>query len=365
MKIKEKTAYCQRSVIADKLLIWYDACGRDLLWRKGTDLYPVWVSEIMLQQTRVEAVGAYYQRFLNRFPDMATLATAAEEEVLHVWQGLGYYSRARNLQAGVREVLVKYGGTLPQTRQEVEGLAGVGSYTAGALLSIVHGQPEPAVDGNVLRVFSRLFCVKQPVTSTAGKQVITQFVRQVIPTDRPGDFNQAIMDLGSSVCGKTPHCSACPLLEECAAYSQGCQAELPYRAKKPGPRPVPMAVIILRDQQQRYYVRKRPKGSLLADMWEFPTISANGTEDTVNEAALRSLCKETGQTVEALGPWRSLRHVFSHRAWELQIYRGTGMGPDQANHEHGCWMTLEQLDAVPLGKPHRMMADWLADQSLF
>lgn len=364
MKKQQRTAVksSQRSIIADKLLAWYDACGRELLWRQDTTLYKVWVSEIMLQQTRVEAVESYYRRFLDRFPDMRTLADAPEEDVLHAWQGLGYYSRARNLQTGVREALERYGGVLPQTRQEVESLSGVGSYTAGALLSIVHGQAEPAVDGNVLRVFSRLFCLKQLMTSSVGKQAVTAKVREVIPSDRPGDFNQAVMDLGSSVCGRVPRCSICPLADECIAYKEGCQSELPRKAKKAEPRPVKMAVGIVKNHCQQFFVRKRPKGGLLAGMWEFPTIEV---VDDDQETALLSLFANSGQTVASLAQWRTLQHVFSHRTWDLQIYQGSGTGANPERREEACWMTLEELTAVPLGKPHQTMANWLAEESLF
>ena len=362
MKKEQKTTAVPRprSRLADKLLAWYDACGRELSWRQEPSLYKVWVSEIMLQQTRVEAVEPYYRRFLGRFPDMRALADAPEEAVLHAWQGLGYYSRARNLQTGVREALERYGGTLPSTRKEVESLTGVGSYTAGALLSIVYGQAEPAVDGNVLRVFSRLFCLKELVTSAKGKQAVTDKVRAVIPADRPGDFNQAIMDLGSAVCGRVPRCQLCPLLDECLAYREGCQAELPYKAKKNQPRPVQIAVGIVTNHAQQVFVRKRPKTGLLAGMWEFPTLEAADDQ----AAALTACFAGSGQAVSGLVPWRSLQHVFSHRAWNLQVYRGTGEGADCERREDGCWLALADLAAIPLGRPHQIMADWLAEAAL-
>lgn len=356
-KRQENTAASSRSPIADKLLNWYDAYGRELSWRKDPSLYKVWVSEIMLQQTRVEAVEPYYQRFLDRFPDMKALADAHEEEVLHAWQGLGYYSRARNLQTGVREALERYGGILPQTRKEVESLTGVGSYTAGALLSIVCGQAEPAVDGNVLRVFSRLFSLKQLMTSAKGKQAVTAKVREVIPADRPGDFNQAIMDLGSAVCSRVPRCSICPLLDECLAYQEGCQTDLPRKAQKAQPRPVEMAVGIVTNHAQQFFVRKRPASGLLAGMWEFPTIEAVDEQTT----ALAAWFADRGQIVSEFVPWRNLQHVFSHRTWNLQVYRGFGVGTQCEQREAGCWLSLAELAAIPLGKPHQIMADWLAE----
>lgn len=347
--------------MADKLLAWYDTCGRRLAWRENPNLYTVWVSEIMLQQTRVEAVEPYYRQFLDRFPDMQALAAASEEDVLLAWQGLGYYSRARNLQRGVREALARYGGVLPQTRQEVESLSGVGSYTAGALLSIVHGQAEPAVDGNVLRVFSRLFCLTEMMNTPAGKQAVADKVREIIPRDRPGDFNQAVMDLGASLCGRTPRCLRCPLIAECIAYKEGLQAQLPYKAKRKPPRPVKMAVGIIENQYRQFFVRRRPDKGLLAGMWEFPTLEAAKRQ----EAELLTLFGNSGQNVTALTPWRSLQHVFSHRIWDLASYRGAGTGADCQQREAGCWMTLAELATVPLGKPHQTIANWLAEEPLF
>ena len=346
----------QRSVIADKLLAWYDVNGRELLWRKDTTLYRVWVSEIMLQQTRVEAVEPYFKRFIARFPDMQTLAEAPEEEVLHAWQGLGYYSRARNLKTGVSEALSRHGGELPRTRLEVESLTGIGSYTAGALLSIVHGQAEPAVDANVLRVFSRLFCLKQSISSTAGRNLVFSLVREMMPVDRPGDFNQAIMDLGSSICGKVPRCADCPLATECIAHYEGRQNHLPLKTKKPQPKPVAMVVGVMTNND-KCYLRKRPNGGLLGGMWEFPT------DELIGEpvAALQLLFPNCGQPVDWVY-WRSLQHVFSHRVWDLQIYRGVGTAPAKMS---GCWFSQEEMNAIPLGKPHRIIADWLCDQILF
>lgn len=342
--------------ITDTLLSWYDACGRQLLWRQDRTLYKVWVSEIMLQQTRVEAVEPYYRRFLARFPDMAALSAAPEEEVLHAWQGLGYYSRARNLQKGVREVMEQYGGELPASRQEVEDISGIGSYTAGALLSIVHGLPEPAVDANVLRVFSRLFCLKQPITSAESRRTISSLVRSTIPADRPGDFNQAIMDLGAAICCRIPRCNLCPLAAECAAYQEGCQALLPLKAKKPEPKPVSMLVGVLGDGN-RFFVRKRPPKGLLAGMWEFPTIEAGCGEAEQSVSTLFASC---AQVVDSLVSWAQLRHVFSHRTWEMRIYRAVGRGSDSLRREDGCWMTLAELGNIPLGNPHRTIANWLA-----
>lgn len=354
-KTKTYTAICSRSVIADKLLAWYEENGRDLLWRQDTTLYKVWISEVMLQQTRVDAVEPYFKRFLEKFPDMRSLADAPEEDVLHAWQGLGYYSRARNLRTGVSEVLARYGGELPQTRQEVESLTGVGNYTAGALLSIVHGIPEPAVDANVLRVFSRLFCLQQSISSASGRRCVTSLVREVIPADRPGDFNQAIMDLGSSICGREPQCPKCPLSAECLAYREGRQSQLPLKSKKTKPKPVSMIVGIF-SKDGRYYLRKRPDDGLLGGMWEFPTVELLGEP----VETLQSLLSGSAR-VDWVEYWCNLQHVFSHRVWNMQVYRCMVSDLDQVLPANGSWLKLSDINALPLGKPHRVIADWLSN----
>lgn len=348
---------CKTQVIANRLLNWYDVCQRNLLWREDRDPYKVWVSEIMLQQTRVEAVIPYYERFMQRFPSMEVLAGASEEEVLREWQGLGYYSRARNLHKGVREVMTEYGGVLPQTRQAVESIPGIGEYTAGALLSIVYDKPEPAVDANVLRVFSRLFAVRENIASTRGKKQITDLVRSVISQDRPGDFNQALMDLGASVCvSGIPRCEVCPLTECCAAHQLQCQHELPVKAKKRPPQPVSMLTTVV-VWQGRYLIRKRPNQGLLAGMWEFPTREA---PDVVDETVLAAFFSEFGQTAPPVY-WQSLNYIFSHREWCITVYRSQITGHKAPVSDEGQWLTPLELDAAPMGGPHRKIAGWIQE----
>ena len=215
------------------LLAWYDKEARDLPWRQNTDPYRVWVSEIMLQQTRVEAVIPYYERFLAAFPDLKALADAPEEQLLKLWEGLGYYSRARNLQKAAREALSRFGG-LPGQVQELSSLPGIGAYTAGAIASIAFSRPVPAVDGNVLRVVARLTDSHDDVLSPAVKREAEKAVAAVIPHDRPGDFNQAVMDLGATVClpNGAPRCEVCPLAELCLGLARSTAPELPVKTKK-------------------------------------------------------------------------------------------------------------------------------------
>lgn len=214
--------------IATLLLAWYDASKRILPWRDVHNPYGTWVSEVMLQQTRVETVIPYYHRFMAQFPTVHALAEAPEEAVLKCWEGLGYYSRARNLQAGARQVMAAYGGELPHQVEELLKIKGIGAYTAGAIASIAYGEPAPAVDGNVLRVLSRLQDIRENVAMPSAKRQIEQSVRALIPSERPGDFNQALMDLGARICTPgTPDCASCPLQGLCQGLASGVPEELP------------------------------------------------------------------------------------------------------------------------------------------
>ncbi len=255
------------------LLAAYDAGKRSLPWRGETDPYRIWVSEVMLQQTRVETVIPYYGRWLERFPDIATLAAAEEDEVLRVWQGLGYYSRARRLHEGARVVRERHGGFLPSSSEELRNLPGVGHYTAGAVASIAFGEAVPAVDGNVRRVLSRLFDLPNPSSIQLRRLSAT-----LVDPKRPGDFNQALMELGATVCKpKSPKCGICPVDEECRARVAGTVEDRPSRKpKKLAPEvDVAVAVAVVRDEsgELQFLLRKRPVSGLLAGMWEFPGVA--------------------------------------------------------------------------------------------
>ena len=219
-------------VFQEDLLTWYDENKRDLPWRKDSEPYKVWVSEIMLQQTKVDTVIPYFYRFMEKFPDVYALAEADEQEVLKAWEGLGYYSRAKNLQSAVKEVVATYDGKVPDNPEELESLKGVGPYTKGAILSIAYEQPEHAVDGNVLRVFSRIFQIEEDITKGKTKKEIETIVREVISREDPSSFNQAIMDLGATICTpKSPACLLCPVNEHCRAFQNGVQEDLPIKKK--------------------------------------------------------------------------------------------------------------------------------------
>ena len=293
-----------------QLLRWFDRHARKLPWRSQAarrDPYRVWVSEIMLQQTQVATVIPYYRRWLRRFPNLRALAGAKPAAVLKAWEGLGYYSRARNLHAAAREVVQCHGGRLPATRDDLLGLPGIGRYTVGAILSIAFGQPEPLVDGNVARVLARLFGLRQNVKSGAGQARLWKLAGALVPAKRPGAFNESLMELGATVCSpQNPRCDACPLNRFCVALRRGRTEQLPNTGKRPKSRAVRQrALLIWRDG--RVLIRRRPAGGLLGGFWEFPgdELSAVRHDAGRRVAVVRHGVMNDRLTVEAFDcPWR-------------------------------------------------------------
>lgn len=299
--------------IVSPLLTWYDCHARILPWREMPTPYRVWVSEIMLQQTRVEAVKPYYERFLEQFPDVYALAKASEEALLKLWEGLGYYNRVRTMQKTARLIVEDYGGELPASYESLLSLPGFGSYTAGAVASIAFGIPVPAVDGNVLRVFARLDASDADITLPAVKSAVTEQVRLVIPSDHAGDFNQSLMELGATVClpNGTPKCEQCPLAFLCRGYQLGIAGTLPKKTPKK-PRKVEKRTILLLLCREKVALRKRPSKGLLASMWEFPSLPGQQTESEI-----LNYCKEIGFTANSIKALPSARHIFTHIEWQM------------------------------------------------
>ncbi len=304
------------------LLGWYDYNARILPWRSDPTPYHVWISEIMLQQTRVEAVIPYYERWMEALPDIESLAMVPEDRLLKLWEGLGYYNRARNLKKAAVTVMEDYGGELPTDYTELLKLSGIGEYTAGAVASIAFGLPEPAVDGNALRVFARLLGEDGEITGTAVKKSLTAEIRRVLPKDRPGDFNQAIMDLGSAVCLPTgrPDCPSCPFEADCQARRLGQETVLPVRKKKKDRRIEKKTVFVIElageeGRQTGYVLHRRPDRGLLPDLWEFPGVrghlSTEEAGDLAGQWGLEDFC------VTALG---EARHIFTHVEWQMKGY---------------------------------------------
>ena len=301
--------------IAPPLLQWYADNARDLPWRQNHDPYRVWVSEIMLQQTRVEAVKPYYHRFLQRLPTIAHLAEAPEEELMKLWEGLGYYSRVRNMQKAARMVMEEFDGKMPDTPEQLKKLPGIGDYTAGAVASIAFGYPAACVDGNVLRVFARLRGDRTDITLPKVKEQLAADISGNMPRD-PGSFNQALMELGALVClpNGQPLCQSCPLAHLCCACADGCQNELPVKAAKAARQVSRLMVLVLRDKKGRIALRRRTLGPLKG-MWELPTVPAEEKAD--GDAAQRAAA-QLGFSAADPKPLGSAKHIFTHREWQME-----------------------------------------------
>jgi len=340
--------------LATQILDWYYQNSRDLPWRKDKDAYKIWVSEIMLQQTRVEVVKEYYRRWMERFPTLESLAQASEQEVLTYWQGLGYYSRARNLLAGVREVCAEYGGKVPDEQAAIQRLPGVGAYTSGAIASIAYNRPVPAVDGNLLRIFSRLFCLDEDITKPSTKREVDRLIRIHMPALAPGDFNQALMDLGAMVCiPRHPRCSLCPVTSLCEAYARDVQDTLPVRSPRKTPQQLVLAAAVVQHDGQ-YWVRQRPETGLLAGMWEFPTIEI--TPGGAVSAQLRAGLKNSFKQIVTVGEQLfHYLHTFSHRKWNITFYQCQLLASNDLQGKIN-WLKPTAFTNVPWAGPHHKVA---------
>ena len=323
------------------LLFWYDYNARILPWREDPTPYHVWISEIMLQQTRVEAVRAYYERFLAELPDVRSVAAASEDRLVKLWEGLGYYSRVRNIAKAAKMLCDKHNGQLPADYALLRELPGIGDYTAGAIASIAFGIPVPAVDGNVLRVFSRLTGYRGDIRSDSFKRQVGEQLRQALseyteetaenPAQQahatkvqsaPGRFNQAVMDVGATVCipnGK-PHCDKCPLSHLCEAFSEGLTAEIPAKPEKKA-RPVEKRTVLVITDGERVLLHRRPEKGLLAGMWEFPGVTGELSPAAAKKAAAGILRRESEEKGLHAKRLPDSRHVFSHVEWEMRGYR--------------------------------------------
>ncbi|WP_064093943.1 A/G-specific adenine glycosylase [Rossellomorea aquimaris] len=313
-----------REEFQEDLISWFSREQRDLPWRKDQNPYKVWVSEIMLQQTRVDTVIPYFNRFLEKFPSIEALAHADEEEVLKAWEGLGYYSRVRNLQTAVKEVNEKYEGIVPNTPKEISALKGVGPYTAGAILSIAYGKPEPAVDGNVMRVFSRILSIWIDIAKPSSRKVFEEAVRALISEENPSYFNQALMELGALICTPTsPSCLLCPVREHCQGFQEGVQSDLPVKTKKKSARKLNMAAAVLFTEDNRVVIHKRPSKGLLANLWEFPNFEV-GNSSSGRKQLLQNIVDEYKVDCSLkTGVITKIQHVFSHIIWDIEVYVGS------------------------------------------
>ena len=320
------------------LIPWFLREKRDLEWRNDPTPYRVWISEIMLQQTRVEAVKPYYDRFLAELPDVAALASVDETRLLKLWEGLGYYRRVRNLQAAAKVIMREHGGVFPDDYDSVRALPGIGDYTAGAILSIAFGKPFPAVDGNVLRVITRVAASREDIDAPKLRKELTAALASVYPAGRCSEFTQALMELGAMVClpNGAPLCMTCPLADICLASKQGLTDEIPVRKAK-AVRPVKeFAVVVLRDKTERFAVRRRPETGLLAGLYEFPNM-----EGRPGEAELKKAFR--ARTIRKAG---TAGHVFTHVEWAMTLYLAETDDPS-AGFEWAARDDLKNSIAIP------------------
>ena len=328
---------CRLKNAAQTLCGWYHEVERPLPWRQSPTPYHVWLSEIMLQQTRIEAVIPYYERFIGELPDVASLAAVEDGRLMKLWEGLGYYSRARNLKKAAQTVMEQYGGALPQTAKELRKLAGIGPYTAGAVASIAFGQPEPAVDGNVLRVVSRLLADPSDIMLPATRERVTEQLRATYPEAGTGcrTLTQAWMELGERVCipNGTPHCEDCPVRALCLAHESGTEEEYPVRTAKK-PRRIEPRTVLLLFCGDRFAVRRRPDTGLLAGLWEFPSLDGE-----VGENGVREYLASLGIAAGMMTPTAPAKHIFTHIEWHM-----SGFAVDCADRGQNdlIWVTAEE-----------------------
>ncbi len=365
----------------DQFIQWYEQEKRNLPWRYNRDPYRIWISEIMLQQTRVDTVIDYFYRFMEWFPTIEELATAPEEKLLKAWEGLGYYSRARNIQAAAKQIMSEFDGKMPQTPEEISSLKGIGPYTTGAIASIAFGLPEPAVDGNVMRVVSRLFCIEADIAKASSRKIFDKAMRKIIDETYPGGFNQAMMDLGSAICTPTsPKCEACPIQAFCLANKRGIQTSFPVKTKKAKPKNVYYISAALQNHSGAYYFEERDSQKLLANMWTFPMVEVTQEEyerlkkewEAKQEVDLfDDLVAEDGKELpfekQELFIWQTrhlgeVTHVFSHLKWHVLLFYGRAT--EEAEQEFtenktSKWLKPAAFDSVVFPKVQMKLVEQL------
>lgn len=354
-----------------KLLAWYDENKRDLPWRRSKNPYHIWVSEIMLQQTRVDTVIPYYERFLDWFPTVESLANAPEDRLLKAWEGLGYYSRVRNMQTAAQQIMEDFDGEFPSTYEGISSLKGIGPYTAGAISSIAFNLPQPAVDGNVMRVLARLFEVNHDIGNPSNRKIFQAMMEVLIDPDRPGDFNQALMDLGSDIeAPVNPRPEESPVKDFSAAYQHGSMDRYPIKAPKKKPIPIFLKALVVQNSQGQFLLEKNESEKLLAGFWHFPLIEVDDFSDQTQDLDLFS---QVAEPILQLGPspqesfeqdydlevdWQNLRfeevkHIFSHRKWHIQIIAGRVTETQEYTDREVLWLSPEEFSNYPLAKPQQ------------
>lgn len=350
------------------LLAWYDREKRDLPWRHTKNPYPIWISEIMLQQTQVATVIPYYERFLEWFPTIAALANADEERLLKAWEGLGYYSRVRNMQIAAQQIMTDFDGRFPETYAEIAQLKGIGPYTAGAIASIAFDLVEPAVDGNVMRVMARLFEVNYDIGDPKNRKIFQAICEVLIDPKRPGDFNQALMDLGADIeSAKNPRPEESPIRFFSAAYLHNTMDKYPIKEPKKKPKPIQIQAFVITNSKGEFLLEKNDSERLLAGFWSFPLLE---TQIVAQQLSLFETDSKETPTISQktvfekdyrLQPvWSDqtfplVKHTFSHRRWLVDIIAGTVLDDTLANDKTLAWVKKEDLDNYPLATPQKKL----------
>ncbi len=350
------------------LLNWYDNEKRDLPWRRTKNPYHIWISEIMLQQTQVVTVIPYYERFLDCFPTIESLANAPEEKILKAWEGLGYYSRVRNMQKAAQEIMENFGGVFPDNHKDILSLKGIGPYTAGAIASIAFGLPEPAVDGNVMRVMARLFEVNYDIGDPKNRKIFQAIMEVLIDPERPGDFNQALMDLGTDIeSAKNPRPDESPIRFFSAAYLHGTYDKYPIKLPKKKPKPIQIQAFVIRNSDGDFLMEKNLDGRLLGGFWSFPIMETDVIGQQLdlfekNNAALQTISQKTRfEDDYQLKPnWTSktfpaVKHTFSHQKWTIELIEGNVTTTDFTTTKELRWVPQDQLSQYPMATPQKKM----------
>jgi A/G-specific adenine glycosylase len=352
------------AVIGQRLLDWYERHHRDLPWRCTNDPYAIWVAEIMLQQTRVETVIDYYVRFLAQFPTMEALAAAPLDDVLKAWEGLGYYARARNLHKAVRQVMQEMGGCLPTSPEALLSLPGVGRYTSAALASMAFGQDAIALDGNLNRVLCRLFGIDDDPSRPNTQRMLEQLALAMLPSGRAGEFNQALMDLGATICTPTdPHCLLCPLRDLCRAQKEGIQNDLPIRATRTQRPHRDVTAGVIWDGNGHFLITKRPLDGMLGGMWEFPG-GKRRPREALSACLHREICEELAIEIHVGDLLCTIEHAFTH--FQMTLYAFECQWLDGEPQCLGCsdlrWVSINELDAFAFPVADQKIISFLRGQ---
>ncbi|AZV41378.1 A/G-specific adenine glycosylase [Peribacillus asahii] len=366
-KLEQSLLNIDKESFQNDLIDWFEAEQRNLPWRENKDPYRVWVSEIMLQQTRVDTVIPYFNRFIEWFPTLDDFAEADEEKILKAWEGLGYYSRVRNLHSAVKEVKETYNSVVPDSPEEISKLKGVGPYTAGAILSIAYGKPEPAVDGNVMRVLSRILIIAEDIAKPKTRKTFETAVRALISHENPSAFNQALMELGALICtpGK-PACLLCPVQKHCQAFAAGIQTELPVKIQKKKTRDVPIVAAVLKNERDEFLIHKRSSEGLLANLWEFPNYEMHTSIQPKRAFFEASFLESYRTDVKLSDSFTTLDHVFSHLVWRIDAYRGSLLKDIEESvmkEQNLKWVSKEELEQYAFPVSHQKI--WKSYQQTY